>query len=96
MENGAAYSDVQNQLHIMLRKYVEENKRDEYRKVGGEIPYPVCMLFIGDRIREEAEEYIVPQMMRHWPSSFRRSRRECRETTSTMMRITRWRTALQN
>ena len=52
MENGAAYSDVQNQLHIMLRKYVEENKRDEYRKVGGEIPYPVCMLFIGDRIRE--------------------------------------------
>ena len=76
MENGAAYSDVQNQLHIMLRKYVEENKRDEYRKVGGEIPYPVCMLFIGDRIREEAEEYIVPQMMRHWPSSFRQVGRD--------------------
>ena len=35
MENGAVYSDVQNQLHLMLRKYVDEKNKDEYRKDVG-------------------------------------------------------------
>ncbi|MBQ8054991.1 MAG: hypothetical protein IJ198_14515 [Lachnospiraceae bacterium] len=62
--------NIRNQMHLMLRKYVEQMNEDEGTAVGGEIPYPVFIVFVGDRICKEAREYILPEMKRHWPTCF--------------------------
>ena len=66
----ADIDNIQNQMHLMLRKYVEERTAEEGVTVGGEIPYPAFIIFVGDRICKEAQSDIIPEMRHHWPTSF--------------------------
>ena len=62
-------STLQESFHQALSEYIEEISV-ERSTTGNEIPYPVLIVFLGDRIREELDEYILPEMKKHWPGSF--------------------------
>ena len=70
MGDSIDYGKLQSQLHLMLREYVEDNMSSEGNRVGGDIPYPALIIFVGDSICDEARKYIIPEMKRHWPTSF--------------------------
>ena len=66
----AELDNIQNQLHLMLRQYVENKRQTGETIVGGEIPYPTLIVFVGNKICNEALNGILPEMKRHWPTSF--------------------------
>lgn len=70
MGANSNYGEIQSRLHIMLRSYVEDSLLSERGKIGGEIPYPALVVFVGDNICNEAVDCIIPEMKRHWPTSF--------------------------
>ena len=64
----AELDNIQNQLHLMLRQYVENKRQTGETIVGGEIPYPTLIVFVGNKICNEALNGILPEMKRHWHS----------------------------
>ena len=66
-------SNLQENLHNKLNEYADHRQRRGEAGVGGDIPSATLMIFVGNRIRREAVDHIIPEMKRHWPISFSES-----------------------